>query len=61
MPTNRMVIIVLQRGYVAAVIQGAFILAKAQHGASVAAECLDHLRRYLELLFNRSKPREQSP
>jgi len=56
-----MVIIVLQRGYVAAVIQGAFILAKAQHGASVAAECLDHLRRYLELLFNRSKPREQSP
>jgi TetR/AcrR family transcriptional regulator, transcriptional repressor for nem operon len=41
-----------------AVIQGAFILAKAQHGASVAADCLDHLRRYLELLFNRSKPRE---
>jgi TetR/AcrR family transcriptional repressor of nem operon len=33
------------------VIQGAFILAKAQHGAAVAADCLDHLRRYLEGLF----------
>jgi len=37
--------------YTQAVIQGAFILAKAQHSAHVAAECLDHLRRYLELLF----------
>jgi len=44
--------------YVQAVIQGAFILAKAQHGASVAADCLDHLRRYIELLFKQSKPRE---
>jgi TetR/AcrR family transcriptional regulator, transcriptional repressor for nem operon len=34
-----------------AVIQGSFILAKAQGGAPVAAETLDHLRRYLELLF----------
>jgi TetR/AcrR family transcriptional repressor of nem operon len=33
------------------VIQGAFILAKEQHGAAVAADCLDHLRRYLEGLF----------
>jgi TetR/AcrR family transcriptional repressor of nem operon len=33
------------------VVQGAFILAKAQHGAPVAADCLDHLRRYLEGLF----------
>jgi TetR/AcrR family transcriptional repressor of nem operon len=37
--------------YTQAVIQGAFILAKAQHGPQVAADCLDHLRRYLELLF----------
>ena len=44
--------------YAQAVIQGAFILAKAQHGASVAADCLDHLRRYIELLFKQSKPRE---
>jgi len=36
-----------------AVIQGSFILAKAKGGATVAAACLDHLRRYLELLFAR--------
>ena len=29
-----------------AVLQGAFILAKAKHGPEVAADCLDHLRRY---------------
>ena len=34
-----------------AVIQGSFILAKAKGGASVAAESIDHLYRYLELLF----------
>jgi TetR/AcrR family transcriptional repressor of nem operon len=38
--------------FMQAVIQGAFILAKAKHGASVAADCLDHLHRYLELLFH---------
>ncbi|MGC2638395.1 MAG: TetR family transcriptional regulator [Acidobacteriaceae bacterium] len=37
-----------------AVIQGSFILAKANGGAEVAAESLDHLRRYLELLFGRT-------
>jgi TetR/AcrR family transcriptional repressor of nem operon len=36
-----------------AVIQGSFILAKANGGAELAAESLDHLRRYLELLFGR--------
>jgi TetR/AcrR family transcriptional repressor of nem operon len=35
-----------------AVIQGAFILAKAKGSAAVAAETIDHLRCYLELLFN---------
>jgi TetR/AcrR family transcriptional repressor of nem operon len=34
------------------VLQGAFILAKAKHGPGVAADCIVHLRRYLELLFN---------
>jgi TetR/AcrR family transcriptional repressor of nem operon len=34
-----------------AVLQGAFILAKAKHTAAAAAESVDHLRRYLELLF----------
>jgi TetR/AcrR family transcriptional regulator, transcriptional repressor for nem operon len=34
-----------------AVIQGGFILAKGKGTAAIAAESLDHLRRYLELLF----------
>lgn len=42
--------------YMQAVIQGAFILAKAKEGPDVAAACLDHLRRYLEMLFLRTKP-----
>jgi hypothetical protein len=33
------------------VIQGAFILAKAQKNAGVAVGCLDHLGRFLKLLF----------
>jgi TetR/AcrR family transcriptional repressor of nem operon len=37
--------------YMQATIQGAFILAKAKHNREVAAECIDHLRRYVELLF----------
>ncbi len=37
--------------YTQAVIQGAFILAKAKEGPVVAAEVLDHLRRYIEMLF----------
>jgi TetR/AcrR family transcriptional repressor of nem operon len=37
-----------------AVIQGAFILAKATGGAEVAADSIDHLRRYVELLFGAS-------
>ncbi|HTU51315.1 MAG TPA: TetR/AcrR family transcriptional regulator [Acidobacteriaceae bacterium] len=44
--------------YMQAVIQGAFILAKAEGGPEVAAACLDHLRRYLEMLFNRSEQRK---
>jgi TetR/AcrR family transcriptional regulator, transcriptional repressor for nem operon len=34
-----------------AVLQGAFILAKAKHGPEVAADCLDHLKRYFEQLL----------
>jgi TetR/AcrR family transcriptional regulator, transcriptional repressor for nem operon len=34
-----------------AVIQGAFVLAKAKGGAEVAGDSIDHLRRYVELLF----------
>lgn len=34
-----------------AVLQGAFILAKAKGGPAVAADSVDHLKRYLTLLF----------
>ncbi len=34
-----------------AVLQGAFILAKARDSADIAAASVDHLRRYVELLF----------
>lgn len=34
-----------------AVLQGAFILAKAKGGPDVAVASIDHLRRYIELLF----------
>ena len=40
-----------------AVLQGAFILAKAKGGADIAAASVDHLRRYIELLF---KPQRKS-
>jgi TetR/AcrR family transcriptional repressor of nem operon len=42
--------------HIQAVLQGAFILAKAKGGAAIAAESLDHLTRYLELLFSAEKP-----
>ena len=34
-----------------AVLQGAFVLAKAKGGAAIAVASVDHLRRYIELLF----------
>jgi TetR/AcrR family transcriptional repressor of nem operon len=36
------------------VLQGAFVLAKAHGSTDVAADCVDHLRHYLELLFSPS-------
>jgi TetR/AcrR family transcriptional repressor of nem operon len=47
--------------YTQAVIQGAFILAKAKNGPKIAGECLEHLRRYLEMLFNRPAKKERTP
>jgi TetR/AcrR family transcriptional repressor of nem operon len=44
--------------YMQAVLQGAFILAKATGGPAVVATCLDHLHRYIELLFKVPKPLE---
>jgi TetR/AcrR family transcriptional repressor of nem operon len=34
-----------------AVLQGSFIMAKAKGGAAIAAASIDHLRRYIEFLF----------
>jgi TetR/AcrR family transcriptional repressor of nem operon len=45
--------------YMQAVIQGAFILAKAQKEPAVAAACLDHLRRYIRTLFSHRKKGKQ--
>jgi TetR/AcrR family transcriptional repressor of nem operon len=39
-----------------AVVQGALLLAKAKAGTQVAADSLDHLRRYIELVFTQRKP-----
>ncbi len=36
------------------VLQGAFVLAKARQDARVAVDCVDHLYRYVEMLFSRS-------
>lgn len=37
--------------HIQSVIQGGGVLAKAQGNGAVIIECLDHLRRYVELLF----------
>jgi TetR/AcrR family transcriptional regulator, transcriptional repressor for nem operon len=37
--------------YTQAVLQGAFILAKARNGPEVAEACVDHLKHHFELLF----------
>jgi len=39
-----------------AVLQGAFVLAKAGGGQAVARESVDHLRRYIDLLFSEPTP-----
>lgn len=44
-----------------AVLQGAFILAKATGDGSVARETVDHLKRYIELLFDSPSARKDKP
>lgn len=41
-----------------AVLQGAFILAKAKDDVGVAIESVDHLQRYVELLFSHAAAKE---
>jgi TetR/AcrR family transcriptional regulator, transcriptional repressor for nem operon len=42
--------------YFQAVLQGGFVLAKAKQDSTVTADCLDHLRRYLDMLFAGRQP-----
>jgi TetR/AcrR family transcriptional repressor of nem operon len=44
------------------VLQGAFILAKAKQGPATAQESVDHLRRYVEMLFTQhQKQKKENP
>jgi len=43
--------------HIQAVIQGAFVMAKAQQDRKAAVDSLDHLHRYLELLFTPKRKR----
>jgi TetR/AcrR family transcriptional repressor of nem operon len=45
--------------YTQAVLQGAFILAKAKGGPQIARECVAHLRRYIEQLFHRPTSKKE--
>ncbi len=43
--------------HVQAVLQGAFVLAKARGGPDIARECVAHLKRYVTMIFDkRSEP-----
>jgi TetR/AcrR family transcriptional repressor of nem operon len=42
-----------------AVLQGAYVLAKAKNGNAIARDSVAHLRRYLELLFHRATQEEE--
>jgi TetR/AcrR family transcriptional regulator, transcriptional repressor for nem operon len=44
-----------------AVLQGAFILAKATGDRAIARESVDHLRRYIEMLFTAPAAGERKP
>lgn len=41
--------------HVQAVLQGAFVLAKAKGGPAIARESVAHLKRYVEMLFRRGE------
>jgi TetR/AcrR family transcriptional regulator, transcriptional repressor for nem operon len=45
--------------YTQAVLQGAYVLAKAKNGNAIARDCIGHLRRYLEQLFHRPNQQEE--
>lgn len=47
--------------HITAVLQGSLILAKAQGGPAPAVQCLEHLRRYIDLLFSGPPDRRADP
>lgn len=47
--------------HIQVVLQGSFILAKAKGGPGVAATSIDHLRRYIEMLFMGGAVRHDQP
>ncbi|HPU51082.1 MAG TPA: TetR/AcrR family transcriptional regulator [Burkholderiaceae bacterium] len=46
--------------YTQATLQGAFILAKAKGGPEVAAQCVAHLKRYVECLLGSTAPKRSA-
>jgi len=45
--------------HIQAVIQGAFVMAKARQDRHVARECIDHLYRYVDLLFSQTSKKKR--
>jgi TetR/AcrR family transcriptional repressor of nem operon len=45
--------------YMQAVLQGAFVMAKARNEHGPALDALDHLSRYVEMLFRGSTTRKR--
>jgi TetR/AcrR family transcriptional repressor of nem operon len=45
--------------HIQAVIQGAFIMAKARQDRQAAADAIEHLLRYVEMLFSRTTTRKR--
>jgi len=46
--------------HIQAVLQGAFVVAKARQDAQVAIDCVDHLYRYVELLFSQTTKKKRA-
>jgi len=42
--------------YIQSVVQGGLVLAKANKNPATAVDCLEHLRRYIEMLFAPRRP-----
>jgi TetR/AcrR family transcriptional repressor of nem operon len=45
--------------HIQALIQGAFVLAKARQDRQAAVDALEHLHRYVELLFSQSTKKKR--